>query len=329
VTEPEPLCRPYRLGDEAAINDGFNTAFRLDRPLAEWAWKFPHREGGRLIMITERGGELLAHYAALPVRFRIDDRVWPAAQIVDVFSARKARGAFTRRGVWVRTVDAFFDSFGRSGISPLLFGFPSPRPLRLGVLQLGYDSMEPQSITYLSRRTPTRPAGRRRLLYRAELARDWEPRLDALWERVRDSYPVAVVRDADRALHRLAGHPRVRYHRFLVFPRLSARPVAFGAFRTDQGRCRWLDLLWDHAHPGALDLLDHLSAGLAAQTGAELEEMWLNGDAEGRVRLEGRGFECSEVPGKLMMVARAFDPEIDLERVAGRVYLTMADADLV
>jgi hypothetical protein len=35
------------------------------------------------------------------------------------------------------------------------------------------------------------------------------------------------------------------------------------------------------------------------------------------------------VPGQLVMVARAFDPELDVTALDGRVYLTMADADLV
>jgi hypothetical protein len=329
VRDAEVVYRPFRVGDEEAVNRGFNEVFRLERSMDEWSWKFPAEPDGRLIMLAERDGELLAHYAGVPVRFSIDGRIWDAAQIVDVFSARKARGGFTRRGVWVRTVDNFFDTFGRSGRAPLLFGFPSPRPMRLGVLQLGYDAMEPRQITYLSRRPPLPRVGARRRLYRAELARDYEPRLTELWDRLREFYAVAVVRDADHALRRLAGHPFIRYHRFLVFPRFSARPVAFAAFRTDGGRCRWVDLLWHHGHPGALDLLVHLSTGLAAQTGAELEEMWLNGDPEGRARLESYGFECGEEPGKLMMVARAFDDEVDLPAIAGRGYLTMADADLV
>jgi hypothetical protein len=321
--------RPFEPGDEVAINRGFNEAFRLDRPLAEWAWKFPASPNGRLIMVAEAGGEVLAHYAAIPTRIRIDDRVWDAGQIVDVFSARKARAQFSRRGVWVQTVERFFDHFGRSGRCPLLFGFPSPRPLRLGVLQLGYDAMPPQPIVYLVRRPPVGRVSKRRMLYRAELARDWEPRLDDLWNRLGEYYPVAAVRDAEWALRRMAGHPSVRYHRFLVFPRLSNRPVAFAAFRTDGGRCRWLDLLWDRAHPGALHLLIHLSARLSSQTGAEREELWLNGDPVGRSHLESAGFESEPEPGRLVMVARAFDPEIDLSRVDGRVYLTMADSDLV
>jgi hypothetical protein len=280
-------------------------------------------------MLAEIENDLLAHYAGVPVRFAIDGREWTAAQIVDVFSTRAARRGFTRKGVWVRTVEAFFETFGATGRAALLYGFPSPRPLRLGVLQLGYDAVAPQPIVYLSRRPVAASASRRRHLYRAELAADWEPRLDDLWRRVRPSYPVAAVRDAERALRRFAGHPSVRYHRFLVFPRFGRAPVAFAVFRTDEGRCRWVDLLWDHRHPGALELANQLSIGLAAQTGAELEELWLNGDPTGRKLLEDRGFVRSEVPGQVVMVARAFDPDLDVTALDGRVYLTMADADLV
>lgn len=329
VTESEITIRPFEPGDEERVNQGFNEAFRLARPLAEWAWKFPPEPEGRLIMIAERDGDILAHYAGVEVRFQIDGRVWNAAQIVDVYSARKARGSFTRRGVWVQTVDSFFDTFGRSGRTPLLFGFPSPRPLRLGVLQLGYDAMTPQPIRYLVRRRQGSASGLRRRLYRAELARDWEPRLDRLWGDVAGQYPVAVVRDAEHAVRRLAGRPGVQYHRFLIFPRFSFRAVAFAAFRIDGGRVRWVDLVWNHDHPGALDLVCHLSAGLTAQTGAELEEMWLNGDDEGRARLERQSFVEEPEPGKLVMVARAFDPAVDLVAMAEKVYLTMGDSDLV
>ena len=329
MTEPGIEIRPFAAGDEDRVNRGFNEAFGLDRPLEEWAWKFPADPGGRLIMIAEREGEVLAHYAGVPVRLQIDGRLWDAAQIVDVYSSRKARGSFTRRGVWVQTVDTFFDTFGRSGRVPLLFGFPSPRPLRLGVLQLGYDAMEPQPIRYLVRRPPRPAAGLRRLLYRAELGRDWEPRLDELWRQVASQYPVAVVRDAAHAARRYAGRPGVRYHRFLVLPRLSTSPVASVVFRTDGGRVRWVDLVWDHRHPGALDLIVHLSSGLAAQTDAELEEMWLNGDPDGRARLERLGFVEEREPGKLVMVARAFDQEVDLVSMGHKVYVTMGDSDLV
>ena len=107
----ELVMRPFSPGDEMAVNDGFNSAFNLDRSLDEWAWKFSPQPEGRLIMLAEIEGDLLAHYAGVPVRFTLDGREWNAAQIVDVFSTRAARRGFTRKGVWVRTVEAFFETF--------------------------------------------------------------------------------------------------------------------------------------------------------------------------------------------------------------------------
>ena len=328
VSETDLTIRCFRPGDEVAINEGFNRAFRRQRSLAEWAWKFPPDPDGRLIVLAEQRGELVAHYAALPTRFRVDGRVWGGGQIMDVFATRSARSGMARRGAMVATAEEFFDRIGRSGRHPFLYGFPGARHRRQGSLQLGYDEMGFQPIVYLSRHVAG-AAAPRRLAYRAEPARDWEPRLDALWSRAASGYPVTAVRDAAWALRRLAGHPSIRYHRFLVFPRLSHRPVAFVAFRTDDGRCRWVDLVWDHDHPGAMDLLAHLSAVLAAQTGAGLEELWLNGDDDGRARLEANGFECAREPADLAFGGRSFHTDLDLSTVAGRAYLTMADADLV
>jgi len=329
MSDKDLVIRPFRPGDERALNRGFNEVFRRDRPLEEWSWKFPAEPDGRFIMVAVLAGEVVAQYAGLPVRFRIDDAEWTATQIVDVFATRAARGPLGRRGIWVRTVDQYFDVFGRSGRAPLLFGFPGRRHRKLGILQLGYDSMDPQPINFLVRRCPTPMTGGRRLLYRAELGLDWEPRLDFLWRRVRHQYPVAVVRDARHALRRFAGHPTVRYHRFLIFPRLSSEPVAFAVFRSDKGRLRWADLVWDHRHPGALDLLVHLSGRLAAQTGCEVEELWLNGDAAAQSGLSRHGFEVAPEPDDLVMVARAFDAAVDLVALAEGVYLTLGDSDLV
>ena len=329
MSVPEVIYRPHHPGDEHAINETFNEVFGTRRSLDEWLWKFPWRPEGRSIMLAFAGEELLAHYAGLPVRFHVDGRVVEAAQIVDVFSTRAARRRFARKGVWVRTVEHFFERYGEGGRHPLLFGFPGRRALRLGVLQLGYDAMEPQPIVQLAREPGTGHGRVRRLAYRAEPARDWEPRLDRLWERVRTDYPVAVIRDARRALERLAGRPGVRYHRYLLFPRFSPDPVGFVAFRTTGGTCRWVELLWDHGHPGALVLASHLSARLVREQGLHREELWLNGDPAGQEVLAGQGFLARPQPDGLVMVARSFDRELDVRTLEGRVYLTMADADLV
>ncbi len=329
MTEAEIQIRAFKPGDEQAINRAFNQVFRQTRQLAEWAWKFPDEPEGRYIMVAEREGEILTQYAGTVVRFQIDGRRWTTLHIVDAFATHEARRSLNRKGLWIRTVEKFYDAFGRSGRAPLQFGLPGRRHRRLGILQLGYDAMEPQPVKYLVRRPGAGRSGRRRHLYRAELGRDWEPRLDRLWERVSSQYPVAVVRDANHGLRRFAGHPRWRYHRFLVFPRLSSEPVALAFFRSDEQRLRWADFLWDHDHPGALELAAHLSGELAARTGCLVEEMWLNGDAAGQARLERLGFEKEPEPQGLEMCAKAFDDEADLTAMGERMYITMGDSDLV
>ena len=65
--------RPYRDGAEAAINQGFNDFFGLQRPLAEWHWKFAAEPEGRHIMVAvDPVGRVQGHYGAVPARMQND-----------------------------------------------------------------------------------------------------------------------------------------------------------------------------------------------------------------------------------------------------------------
>jgi hypothetical protein len=173
------------------------------------------------------------------------------------------------------------------------------------------------------RRKPA-PGPLRRLFYRAEPARDWEPRLDDLWDRAKHWYPVAVTRDADYAMRRFAGHPTIRHHRFLVFPRFSDKAVAFAVFANEGSECCWPDLVWDHDHPGALELLIHISGRLAAQWGSSGERLCLAGDDGASEVLSSRGFRIQEQPLHGAGTS-AFAGQRDAESLVGRAYLTATD----
>jgi hypothetical protein len=179
------------------------------------------------------------------------------------------------------------------------------------------------SLPVFVRRKPA-PGSLRRLLYRAEPARDWEPRLDDLWNRAKRWYPVAVARDADHALRHFAGHPTVRHHRFLVLPRFSAKAVAFAVFADEGSECCWLDLVRDHDHPWALELLTHISGRLAAQWGSGRERLCLAGDDAVAELLSHRGFRMQE---ELLhgVDTSSFTGQTDAENTVGRAYVTAAD----
>jgi hypothetical protein len=309
----------YREGDEVEINRVFEQASGLLRSLDEWAWLYPPEVDGRVIVVAETGGEVVAHCAGTPLRVAVDGRE-PAAVRIDGLLSLAPGDEFTER-----VAETFFESFGSSGRFPLVVACPQLHDDRWPP---GFDGMPRCELAALTRdRAPRSKA--RRLWYRAERARDWEPRLDDLWYRIRGDYPVAVVRDAEGALRRFAGHPTVRYQRFVIFPRFSSQAVAFAVFCCDGGRCRWVDLLWDHAHPGALELAAHISARLVRQLDCTGEELWLAGDEEARSRLERLGFRAAEASAAVAMAVRSFDPELDAAQVAERLYLTMADTGRV
>jgi hypothetical protein len=296
-------CRAYREGDEHAILKVVSAWSETECSLDEWAWLFPAEEGGRAIVVGEENDEIVAVCAGVPVRFVVDGRDRAGVDLRQL----AARNPDTV----VRVLAHFFELFGSSG--------------RFDLAMAHFD-FEGASRTYLKSLIREKQVGRtpRRFLYRAELARDWEPRLDELWERVHRSYPVAVVRDADFGLRRFAGHPMIRHHRFLVFPRYSRQAVAFAVFADSGSMCCWLDLLWDHGHPGALGLMAHISGRLAAQWRRREERLWLAGDDDVSSVLAHCGFRQQALAQPVVSV-RTLNPELDAKDIAARAYLTGAD----
>ncbi len=319
---PELTVRPYRPGDERAICRTFGGG-ETHRALHEWLWRYPWRPDGRTIMLAWADGELLAQVAARPARLHVDGAVRRILQLVEVSSRQVPGGWVSREEALARAAEALVERFvageGRAALVALRDGgLPDVVP------GAASRSLSSGPVPVLVRREGGGRGRGRRLPYRAEPARDWEPRLDRLWARVRGDHPVSVVRDASRALVRLAGRPGVRYHRYLLFPRFSDEPVGFVAFRIAGGACRWVDVVWDHAHPGALELAAHLSKRLAREHGAGREELWLAGDPEGRGILGGVGFrEAPGPPFSVLPCRRDFDGS----RVAEDAFLTLADAD--
>lgn len=308
--------RRFREGDEAAVLRFMQEAGAA-RSLDEWAWKFPPEAGGRAIILGDRDGEIVAVCAGVPIRLAGGGRELAALRLVEALTAPSAPDLLES------TVAAFVNEYCAAGRVSLILRFADSGLEQPGAGWLGDNVGVGSPFAHLQRRGPSRSSQRRRL-YRAEPARDWEPRLDELWRRVRHRYPTSVTRDADYALRRFAGHPFSPYRRFLVLPRFSSRPVAFAVLRTDGGSCRWVDLVWDDAHPGALDRLGRISSGLAEGGG---EEVWVAGDPEARARLEALGFAESASSACPSLALRSFDEEMDAAELVGRLYLTMADTD--
>jgi hypothetical protein len=321
--------RLYRPGDEIAINDAFNRVFGNARTLEEWRWKYRPDEMPCPIVAAWDGGRLAAHNGGIAADYQVEGRRLRALQGADTLSLAAIERRSDWRDAWQRVMDYFAEVAVEQFSAALLYGFTGGRAIEHMLRRAKWDSVEARRIPLFVRRQ--RPVGRSvaSRLFKARLIGYEEPALDTLWERVRDRYPVSVVRDAAHVRRRLSRHPTVRYHRWLISPRWSTIPAAFVAFRTDGGVCRWVELVWD-GRPGALELADHLSRKLAEQTGAKHEELWLDGDEDAAGWLEIFGFESAPDPSGVVRVTRFLDDSLPAEAFApGRVYMTSADADLV
>ena len=324
VVSPAGLLelRPFRAGDEGAVNAGFNQAFGLARPLDEWLWKYAAEPEGRwIVLAVDPAGEVLAQYAAVPVRFQVDGRVVRAGQVVDSFCRR--RSGLARQGLFARTVERFFADFGAPDRLALLYGFPGTRHLQLGLAQMGYG--RPVPVAYWTR--PAAPPAPARGLLRVRTGFD-PGAVDRLWRRAAPRYPAAAVRDAAWLGRRFAGRPGVSYLHLGVFPWLGRTPAAWAVLRAREGSLSWAELIWDGRDPRALAALDGAVAEAAREAGVARLETWLAGDAAAAAVLAGRGWQRREQPDGLHLTLRSFDPRLDAAAVAGRFYLTMGDADL-
>lgn len=326
MSTAEPELRLFRAGDEAAIIAGYEQAYGVECSLDEWAWRHPDSPAGRPVLLALEGGRVLAHLGGAPSRVQLDGRVLAAAQLVEPFVLPGAGRTEARAALMSDMLGAFVAELGPGRRFDLVYRIvAAPDGSDVDIAGEGVKLPLPPAVELSRTKAGASPA--RRLAYRAEPARDFEPRLDELWRRVRTSYPAAVVRDAEHALIRHAGHPTAKRHRFLVLPRFGRRSLAFAAFARCGDECRWLDLVWDRAHPGALELLAHLSGRLAGQLGAVRERVLLGGDPEGCSRLGALGFAAADEPLAMRLEVAACAPDIDLEALASHFYLTACDLE--
>jgi len=326
--------RTYREGDGPAICRGFERVFGQPRTREEWAWKHPPATRGETVMIAERDGEVLAHFAALPVSLRVDGRTVRAGQAVDVYSTR-------RPGVFLRLVDRFYAELCGPGRLELLYGFPGDRHFRLGVRRLRYS--QPVPVPFWTRTLGSRDPGtglgtgegRRSALRRwaGRLRRGGVSRgfnqaaVEDLWRRAAARYPVAAVRDRGWIGRRFVGRPAVDYRHLLVQHR--GRCAALAVVRVADGVLHWAELVWDGRQPETLAALDDEAIAVAREAGVSECRLWLGRDPAAEAVLESQGWRRATEPQDLHVGAVSFLPDLDALEVCRRLYLTMGDADLV
>lgn len=326
--------RAYAPGDELAIERAFSEVFAVERGLAEWRWKFlaPPR-GSRILLAFDAEGDLVCQYAAITVDVTWAGAPMRAAQIVDVFSRRR-RGLGPRGGAFQRTMERFLADCAApaaEGGVGFVYGFPGERHQRAGAVTGHY--FDPVAVERLTRCLPIAPPPGKWSPARSWIAEGFDAHAaDRLWQRCRQRYPNATVRDAAWIHWRYERRPGGRYEQLGVHRAGEIRAWGVVARGTDAAATRWVDLLWDGERTSDLLALaaaveERATAGASgADSGETAVELWLRGDAAAREALLARGYNAAPEP-HLRLSAIAFDARVTVPRVLADFYLTMGDCD--
>jgi hypothetical protein len=320
----EPITyRRYRDGDEAAINEGFERVFHTHRPIADWYWKFAADAEARAVLVaTDAGGRVLAHFGGIRECLLVEGREYRVAQTVDVFAVPEVRRSLSGAAVYLETARAFFREFLGAHDLAAVYGFPGPRHEPLLVRHLRCRVVQP--VTVWERPLP----GRFPWWTAHDVQAGWDAAaVDTLWRRAAPRYPVALRRDAARLARRFTGRPGVAYELLVAWRRRAPRALA--VLRVGAPETVLADVLWDGGDPRAVVALLRAACRRAAATGAATVSAWMDGDAACQRVLADHGWVGRPHPAPVNLLMRLEHPDLDRDALAGRVYVTAADADLV
>lgn len=215
--------REYNDKDEEAIRSLFALCFGKELSREEWVWKYKGSPWGGTASVAVDGGEIIAHYGGLKMKFTFRGKTFEVFQPCDVMTHPKFRARiFSKRGAMVKAGEHFYSTHPMD----FAFGFPSERHAVLGTRQLGYT--EHGYVTVMSRRVSPSPRVFHPL---AKIETGWDSvqgeEVDALWEEARDESGLSIEKKSRYIFWRYRDHPSRKYVPLLVRNRFGKNLNAF------------------------------------------------------------------------------------------------------
>jgi len=226
--------RLYREGDEIGITKLFHEVFGREISLEEWRWKYTGEGNKKVysaVAIDERD-RIVAHYGGMPHRMIYQGREVYGLAIGDVMVHAKYRGL----RLFKEVASMVPEEAVKDGII-LGYGFPNERALRLPEKLGLYEKIEDVCEANKETRFWNNPA---RYVYKLFPLSYDDRRIDDLWEEVKYSYVLSVVRDGDYLRWRYQRHPLFSYELWGLRKRWSSRLRGIAVLRREDEKERVL-----------------------------------------------------------------------------------------
>jgi ABC-type polysaccharide/polyol phosphate transport system ATPase subunit len=212
--------------DLEALQLLFKESFKYEMSPIRWLWKYQGAKAWGTAV--QRDGHLVGFYGGMPRLCVLKNEPIQAVQIGDVMVAPDERAA-GRSGPLMRASASYIDNM--PALYPgfaFAFGFPSERPMRLGVALGLYRPVESiNEVVWPA--LPNELSSLHRLQF---IDNDAGPlckeQINVLWALMRHDFSdyIVPVRDKDRWLYRYVSHPEITYKLAIISNTLSNRPLA-------------------------------------------------------------------------------------------------------
>jgi hypothetical protein len=310
-----PTCtaRPATSSDLDGIAELLQQLFDVRHTVASLRWKLTGCAGkmiGATVLTDER--RIVGFLGQIPVRIRVMGREVPAAQGTDIGILEEYR----RIDAFLGLIQVSVQNMRAEGVD-LTYGTANADsgPLATQLLGLTRIAPIPLLVRPLSPTATSLPYAARilaRLLSAADRRRKREPsalrdrfrldritrfdeRFDRFWERVRDDYPVMLVRDAAHLNWRYADAPHVAYTKLGLTDTSTGQIQGYAVLglrqRAGQLRGHIADLVTTRkGHPALIGLLIRAAVDWLRAQAAEVAEVWAFPHTPLRHALISRGF---------------------------------------
>lgn len=215
------VIRASRETDADGIRSLFRASFDKELSQEEWSWKYRRSPLGSSSYVALEDDRIVAHYGGFRLRFYAKGKTYTAYQGCDVMTHPEYRAkVFARKSIIVRTAEEFY----RANPTEFIYGFPPERHARLMTLQIGFE--EPRLVNVMKKPAADfRPFSSRLWKVESGWNRVSSGELDRIWMKTRDSFDLAIEKNARYIEWRYRDNPRRRYEI------ISARRALFGDLR--------------------------------------------------------------------------------------------------
>ncbi len=224
--------RAYRPGDEQGILQGYNKVFTAQdgippRSMAHWRWKFLDNPTGQIHIAVAEDAQagIVGCYVTLPYRIWLEQAPAVAGQVVDLYVLPEFRRAGARPGLFVNVGLKHYELFRIPGEGKNVFTYGWPVPnWRIGQKYLSYENIRDWDFLFQELRPDASPRATSASLQVTEVER-YGADVDALWDRLKVTMGLAIVRDATYLNWRYADAHDASYRLY------ECREQATGALR--------------------------------------------------------------------------------------------------